>query len=316
MARKPRIHFPGAVYHVILRGNAGQPIFFDERDRYRLYLLMQYVVEKFGCRIHGFCFMTNHLHLVIQSEDVPLSRIMQNFSLRYTKWINYTQARTGHLFQGRYKALLLDADSYLMELVRYIHLNPVRAGMTNSPDDYPWSGHHAYLGKELLPWLTTDRLLLMFSTDVRKAREGYAHFVAGGIGETRRDEFHSGTFEGRILGDENFTDDAFVKANQQRSSNYSISAVIGVVCRRYGITIEQMKAPGKARPYSEARAITALLVRELPGLSLTELGRLLGRDIAPLGRAGRRLLDEAIEDKDLNALIGELRLEIRSWDVL
>jgi len=312
MARKPRIHFPGAVYHVILRGNAGQPIFFDERDRYRLYLFMQYVVEKFGCRIHGFCFMTTHIHLVIQSEDVPLSRIMQNLSLRYTKWINYTQARTGHLFQGRYKALLLDADSYLMELVRYIHLNPVRAGMTDSPDDYTWSGHHAYLGKELLPWLTTDRLLSMFSADVLKARESYAHFVAEGIGETRRDEFHSGTFEGRILGDENFTDDAFVKANQQRSSNYSLSAVIDVVCRRYGITIEQMKAPGKARPYSEARAITALLVRELPGLCLTELGKLFGRDIAPLGRAGRRLLEEAIEDEGLNALIGELRLEIRN----
>jgi REP element-mobilizing transposase RayT len=136
MARKPRIHYPGAAYHVILRGNAGLPIFFDERDRYRLYLFLQSVVEKFDCRVHGFCLMTNHIHLIIQTGELSLSHIMQSLSLRYTKWINYTQARTGHVFQGRYKALLLDADTYLQELVRYVHLNPVRAGIATSPDEY------------------------------------------------------------------------------------------------------------------------------------------------------------------------------------
>lgn len=310
MARKPRIHFAGAFYHVILRGNAGQPIFFDERDRFRLFLIMQYVVEKFGCRIHGFCFMTNHIHLVVQTEAVPLSRIMQNLSLRYTKWINFTQARTGHLFQGRYKALLLDADAYLMELVRYIHLNPVRAGMTAAVDDYPWCGHNAYLGKEVLPWLTTYYLLSMFSGNAQNARLSYARFVDDGIGETRRDEFHSGTFEGRILGDDTFTDNAFIKANQLHHVNYSLAAVVSVVCLRYGITIEQLKAPGKAKLFSEARAVASLLVCELPGLCFTELGNVLGRDVASLGRAGRRLLDKAIYDEELNSLIEELRLEI------
>lgn len=309
MARKPRIHFAGAFYHVILRGNAGQPIFFDERDRFRLYLIMQYVVEKFGCRIHGFCFMTNHIHLVVQAGNVTLSRIMQNLSLRYTKWINYRQARTGHLFQGRYKALLLDADAYLMELVRYIHLNPVRAGITVGADDYPWSGHHAYFGKEVLPWLTTDCLLSMFSGNIQNARVSYARFVADGIGESRRDEFHCGTCEGRILGDDNFTDNALIKANQLRHVKYSLSVVVSVVCLRYGITIDQMKAPGKAKPFSDARAVTALLVQELPGLRFTELGNLLGRDTASLGRAGRRLLDKAIEDEKLSSLIEELRLQ-------
>jgi putative transposase len=310
MARKPRIHFPGAVYHVILRGNAGQPIFFDDLDRFRLYLILQFVVEKFRCRIHGFCLMTNHVHLVVQTGDVSLSRIMQNLSLRYTKWINYSQSRTGHVFQGRYKALLLDADTYLMELVRYIHLNPVRAGMAASPDDYPWSGHRGYLGIEVLPWLTTDWVLSMFSADIQKSRNAYANFVTDGIGEKRRNEFHSGTCEGRILGDDNFTDDAFVKANQRRDRNYRLTDVISVVCRRYDITSEQLKAPGKARPFSEARAVTALLVRESPWLCLTELGKILNRNIAPLGRAGRRLLEVALKDEGLNAKIDELRLEL------
>ena len=178
MARKPRIHFPSAVYHVILRGNAGDPIFFSDLDRYRLYLIFQYAVERFNCRIHAFCLMRNHAHIVVQTGDIPLSRIMQNISLRFTKWINYSQSRTGHLFQGRYKALLIDADSYLLELVRYIHLNPVRAGIVAAADEYPWSGHGAYLGKEQLPWLTTDYVLSMFSTDAEQARKAYDSFAA------------------------------------------------------------------------------------------------------------------------------------------
>lgn len=307
MARKPRIHYPGAVYHVILRGNAGQPIFFDDRDRYRLYLIVQSVVEKFGCRVHGFCFMTNHAHLVVQTGDISLSRIMQSLSLRYTKWINYTQSRTGHVFQGRYKALLLDADIYLMELVRYVHLNPVRAKMVISPDDYPWSGHHGYLGKEVLPWLTTDWVLSIFSTDIQKARKGYADFVADGIREERRVEFHSGTCEGRILGGDNFTDEAFLKANQRHDHQYRLDDIVDVVCHRYGITIEQLNASGKARPYSEARAVVVLLAQESKELSLTELGKMLNRDIAPLGRAGRRLLEETLKDEGLKARIDELR---------
>jgi len=128
MARKPRLHVPGGLYHVILRGNGGQDIFFDDEDRYHLYLLLQHGVERYGHRIHGFCCMTNHIHLAIQVADEPLSGIMQNLSFRYTRWINKKQARTGHLFQGRYKSILVDADSYVLELVRYLHLNPVRAG--------------------------------------------------------------------------------------------------------------------------------------------------------------------------------------------
>lgn len=311
MSRKPRIHYAGAVYHVIIRGNAGLPIFFDDRDRYRLYLILQYIVEKFGCRIHGFCLMTNHVHLIVQIGNISLSRIMQNLSLRYTKWINFAQSRTGHVFQGRYKALLLDADRYLQELVRYVHLNPVRAGMTTTPDEYTWSGHHAYQGNETLPWLTTNWVLSMFSADIRTARKGYRDFVADGLGEPKKVEFHSGTHEGRILGDDFFTDTALIKADQRRETAYRLEDVGGAVCRQYGITFEQLKAPGKARPYSEARAVAALLVQELQGPSLTDLGKMLNRDIAPLGRAGRRLVEEVLKNEGLKARIKAIRQELQ-----
>ena len=159
MARKPRLHYPGACYHVILRGNAGNAVFFDKEDRSRFFFLLQEGIERYKHRIHAYCLMTNHVHMAIQVGEVPLSRIIQNISFRYTRYMNSRKKQVGHLFQGRYKALLIDADSYLLELVRYVHNNPVRAGMVDTCEKYPWSSHKAYLGHELVPWLTMDWVL-------------------------------------------------------------------------------------------------------------------------------------------------------------
>ncbi|ACM19400.1 transposase, Y1_Tnp domain-containing [Geotalea daltonii FRC-32] len=308
MARKPRIHYPGAVYHVILRGNAGEPLFFKDRDRFRFYLHMQEVIERFRCRIHGFCCMTNHVHLILQVEEIPLSRIMQSLSLKYTRWINYTRRRTGHLFQGRYKAIMLDADAYLLELVRYVHLNPVRAGMTECPEGYRWSGHNAYLGKEMLPWLTTEWVLALFSGEINAAIQHYRQFLLDGIAEGRRNEFHSGTCEGRILGDDCFADKALTRANQHWRREWQLDELIDAICRRYGIAAKELKAPGKKRPFSEARAVAAVLVQESPHLTLTELGKVLQRDITALGKAAQRLIRQA--DARLIKLLEELRGEM------
>ena len=199
-----RIHFPGACYHVILRGNGGQDIFFNKKDRSRFFLLLQEGIERYGHRIHAFCLMTNHVHLAVQVGDIHLSRIMQNLSFRYTRFINRHKKSMGHLFQGRYKALLIDVDSYLLELIRYIHLNPVRARIAQSPDEYPWSSHKAYVGKEKIEWLTTDWLLGQYSKRLVNARKEYVEFINRGMPEGHRKEFHRGSFEGRILGDDGF----------------------------------------------------------------------------------------------------------------
>jgi len=163
MARKPRLHVVGGVYHVMVRGNGGQDIFFEKGDRFHLYLLIQEGLERYGHRVHGFCCMPNHIHFVMQVQDTPLSQILHNLSFRYTRWINTQQARSGPVFQGRYKAILVDADQYLLQLIRYIHLNPVRAGLVKDPVAYPWSSHRAYLGREELPWLSKDWVLSYFT---------------------------------------------------------------------------------------------------------------------------------------------------------
>jgi len=302
MPRKTRIHYPGATYHVILRGNAGAPIFFEDNDRYRLYLFLQQASERFRCRIHGFCLMTNHIHLLVQVADIPLSTIMQNLSLRYTKWINFSQNRTGHVFQGRYKALLLDADAYLLELVRYIHLNPVRAGMVAAPELYPWSGHRAYLGRETIPWLTTDWILSQLSSGTDTARQAYGEFVQQGMGGGREAQYHHGTAEGFILGEDRFADNVLQLANSHRPPNYSMEDVVKAVCQSYGVTLAQLQAPGKRRPFNEARALAALIIGESPHLSLTELGRLMDRTVGPLGRAARLFSRKASNDARLREL--------------
>jgi len=286
---------------VILRGNAGDPIFFSDNDRYRFYLILQYAVEKFRCRIHAYCLMRNHLHLVMEVEDVPLSRIMQNISLRFTKWINYTQARTGHLFQGRYKALLVDADAYLLELVRYVHLNPLRAGAAATLTEYPWNGHRGYLGAEQIPWLTTEHVLSMFSVRKDQAIAAYELFVNDGLGEGRRGEFHSGSCEGRILGDDQFTDAILEKVQQKVERQYSLEEVVRAVCAYYRLSPEQLQAAGKAKPLSEARSVAAAIVQESSHLRLIDLAKLLKRDSSALAKAAQRL---AVSDKVMEIMTG------------
>ncbi len=289
MARRTRIHYPGAIYHVMLRGNGGQDIFFDESDRICFYELLEEGVERFHVRILAFCLMGNHAHLVVQVAEIPLSRLIQNVSFRYTRYRNAKERRTGHLFQGRYKAIVIDAETYLLELVRYVHLNPVRAGIVGDPADYRWSSHRAYLGREALSWLSTDWILSRYSRREGSARRLYRNFIADGIGDGYRKEFHAGTREGRILGDDHFAEDALRRAGVQMKRTVSLEEIITHVCKRYGIEAAALTEPGKKRNNSEARAIIALLVWHEDHLSLTDLSTRLGRDLSSLSQAVNRL---------------------------
>lgn len=307
MARKPRIHLPGGLYHVIFRGNAGQPVFVTDADRYRFYLLLQEGTCRFGYRIHAFCLMTNHIHLALQTGDIPLSRGMQNLSFRYTRWINWREKRTGHLFQGRYKAVLVDDDTYLLELVRYIHLNPVRAGMIKRPEDYPWSGHRAYLGMELLPWLTTERMLEQFATSLRKARAGYEAFVLDGLGEEHRPEFHGGGEDSRVLGNDTFVDKC-LSCLEEKPLRLTAQEVIDKVCRAYNIDETTLRRQSQQRVASEARAVVGWLARELGCVTLSDVGKLVNRDVGSISSSVRRLTDRMREVPELAERVQTLKV--------
>jgi len=311
MARKPRIHYPGAVYHVILRGNGGQDIFFARQDRARFYLLLQEGVEKFGHRIHALCCMTNHVHLAIQVADISLSKIMQNVSFRYTRYINKRKKRTGHLFQGRYKALLIDADSYLLELVRYIHLNPVRAGIVSKPDEYPWSGHRAYLGTEKIPWLTTEWVLGQFASHEKTANRLYADFVLQSLGNDRQLEFHHGSHEGRILGDDSFAEKVVSKARDKNERKVTLEQIIEAVCRAYDLLPPALAEPGRKRRVAEPRAVVSLLVLEAEGLTLTNFASYLNRDLSGLSQAAGRLQKALQNDHALAKKLDKIKRDMQ-----
>lgn len=312
MARKPRIHLTGGLYHVIFRGNGGQSVFLTDDDRYRFYLLLQEGTIRFGYRVHAFCLMTNHIHLAIQVGDIPLSRGMQNLSFRYTRWVNWREKRTGHLFQGRYKAVLVDGDRYLLELIRYIHLNPVRAGMVEAPEEYPWSGHRAYLGKELLPWLTTDWVLGQFGQSAAKARDRYISFMLDGLGEEHRPEFHGkGGEDSRLLGDDSFVDKC-LSCSGGIPLRLTAREIVEKVCRVYNLDEAELKTQSQSRNTSEARAVAGWLARELGCATLSDVAKLVNRDVGSISSAVRRLSDRMQEARELAERIRSLKAALEA----
>ena len=300
MSRKPRIHVPGGVYHAMLRGNGGQEIFLDPADGAHFLDLLAEGTRRFGFRCHGYCLMPNHVHLVLQAGAVPLSRAMQNLSFRYARRINGRERRAGHLFQGRYKAILVDAESYLLELVRYVHLNPVRAGLCDAPEAWRWSGHRAYLGRAAAPWLTTDRVLGLLAAREADARAAYRAFVADGMGEGRRAEFHSGNGGGgRLLGDDGFVERALAEAGESPDSPPPLDAIVAAVADAYDVEAAALAGPGRARRLSQARGLAGLIARETGAAPLSALAARFGRDLSSYSRAVRRVAETLAADGSL-----------------
>lgn len=163
MSRPLRIIYPGAFYHVTSRGNEQKDIFKNRRDREKFLEYLASATERNGVVIHAYCLMSNHFHLFLETPAGNLSQIMRHIIGAYTTYFNIKRKRSGHLFQGRYKAILVEADEYAAELTRYIHLNPVKAGIAVKPGEYQWSSYQSYTGEALTPeWLKTGFILGCF----------------------------------------------------------------------------------------------------------------------------------------------------------
>ena len=184
MARPLRIEYPGAVYHVTSRGNEKKPVFKNDHDRENFLNALQHVNKRYNWTCHAYCLMTNHYHLLIETPEGNLSIGMRQLNGVYTQLFNKCHGKTGHLFQGRYKAILIQKDSHLLEVCRYVVLNPVRARMIEKPEDYEWSSYRATAGKNKPhPCLTTDWILGQFSRKREQAEKKYRQFVHWGIGQ-------------------------------------------------------------------------------------------------------------------------------------
>ncbi|KEQ12186.1 transposase [Endozoicomonas numazuensis] len=183
MSRPLRLEYAGALYHVTSRGNERKPIFLEKKD-FELFLeVLDEVCFRFNWVIHSWCLMTNHYHFLVETPDANLSAGMRQLNGVYTLRFNRRYGRVGHLFQGRYKGILVDKSSYLLELNRYIVLNPVRAGMVDNPEAWLWSSYLYTLGQMEAPsWLAVDQTLLLFSPNRKQACEHFIRFVAADSG--------------------------------------------------------------------------------------------------------------------------------------
>ena len=182
MSRPVRIEFPSALYHVTARGDRREDIFEDDTDRQAFLRILADVVEQFNWLCYAWCLMDNHYHLLIQTPDANLSKGMRQLNGVFTQTYNRRHNKVGHLFQGRFKAILVDSDAYLLELARYVVLNPVRAGVVRKPEKWIWSSYRASVGLvPAEPFLAVDGLLAQFAKHRSVAQTRYARFVSEGI---------------------------------------------------------------------------------------------------------------------------------------
>ena len=293
MARPLRIEYPGAYYHVTSRGNEQKPIFRDNEDRGRFLDLLGRAAEQFHLRVHAYVLMGNHYHLLIETPRGELNRALRYLNGVYTQSFNRRHRRVGHLFQGRYKAILVEKESYLLELSRYIHLNPWRLRRSEDPFTYRWSSLMAYVGKAVIPpWLTVKEVLSYFGS---KGKKGYRGFVLEGIKrgvKTPWEEVRGQT----VIGSEGFVEEMverYLKGMRDRKELSGIREIVGArpedvlreVRKHFGI--EGGEISGRGQRYTEPRYLASYLLRRYCLMSLREIGERVGLHYSAVGNAIR-----------------------------
>ena len=247
MTRPLRLEFAGALYHVTSRGDRRRAIYLDDTDLLAWQKVLALVCERHHFVVHSFCQMTNHYHLLVETVEANLSQGMRQLNGLYTQHFNRHHKLVGHVLQGRYKAILVQKENYLLELARYIVLNPVRAHMVVSPDDWHWSSHRYFLGDAPAPyWLARDWLLSQFGATREEAIPAYCRFVAGGMGE---ESPLTHACHQILLGD-----DAFVSAHQQSQRSAAFRDTPRQQRRAVALSLAQYKALYSNRDEAMARA--------------------------------------------------------------
>ncbi len=286
MARPLRVEFPGAVYHVTSRGNARANIFESDRDRGLFLHILGETVERFNWLCHAYCLMGNHYHLLIETPEGNLSMGMRHLNGVYTQAFNRVHGRDGHVFKGRFKAILVEKESHLLELCRYVVLNPVRAKMVVRPEQYRWSSCLATLGKAPKPqFLTTDWLLGNFSPSRSDAKRLYRQFVHGGLKEW-------GTPWEKLSGQIFLGSEAFVKRAKEWLEGKEVISEIPRKQRYVGRPSLDELFPADRAMEKEERNRMICLAHHEHGYTLKEMALVLGLHYTTLSKVINRRMGE------------------------
>jgi putative transposase len=300
MARPLRIEYAGALYHVMSRGNEQRPIVKDDVDRRQRLAWLRRTVETYGWRLHAFVLMTNHEHLFVETPEPNLSAGMQFLNGSYTSYFNRRAERVGHLFQGRFKAHLVDGEGYCQTVSRYIHLNPVRASLVRHPGDYAWSSYGGYTrASRALPWVTYGRVLSDFGPGSDAARRRrYGQYVEAAVGESVPSPF-AAAIEGLILGSDEFVQrirkllrdrdaDRALPTLARLRGRPSLKEIVAVAMKRLDAGAERWSAGHRSD--SGSRAVVAYFCRRQCGYSCTAIAEALGfTSVSSVSRSVRRV---------------------------
>jgi REP element-mobilizing transposase RayT len=253
MPRHPRVHAQHTTYHIIARGNNGQPIFLDTDDYRKFLFQLLQTKKRYPFVLAAYVLMPNHFHLLIEVKDDATARIMQSLLTAYARYFNQKHERRGHLFQGRYKAILCQKDAYLMELIRYIHLNPVRAGLAGIPGEWQWSGHRDYSGAQH-GLIDPSVIAEVFGTGSR-GFERYTAFLSDGSGKSYVEEFHPGE-RNPFLGTDTFQDAVLAKnpVTARKQKKTSLGDILNAVAVTSGVQSGLIRQKIKIQPLAKARA--------------------------------------------------------------
>lgn len=317
MGRPLRIEYPGALYHITSRGNERKEIFLDEEDRLKFLAILEDYHDRYGILIHSYVLMDNHYHLILETPKGNLVQVMQGINGGYTGYFNRRYKRFGHLFQGRYKGILVDKDNYLVGLSRYVHLNPVRALMVNRPEEYKWSSYPGYIarGREAA-WVEYAWVLSKFGNDIRKCREKYRRYVEEGLKEGIEATPLKAVRGQVVLGVEDFVEKIkrMLKGKELSSDILERKKfmtlpnpgdVIKEVAKAFGTDEEQIKEKG--RKDNTARKAAIYFMQRYSGLSNEEIGKIFGGiHFTAVSKASERLKKEMAVDRKLASRIGEI----------
>ncbi|HAR39696.1 MAG TPA: hypothetical protein DCS09_14640 [Porphyromonadaceae bacterium] len=325
MPRQARLDVPGALHHIMVRGINKADIFDDDQDRTLFIERLGDTVAEGQCTVYAWALMSNHVHILFKSGKQGISSIMRKLLTWYAQYYNRRHKRTGHLFENRYKSILCDEDNYLLALVRYIHLNPLRAGIVKTSEElnrYPWSGHRTIIGKASYPWMDAEHVLTQFGNTRRKALHAYRVFMLEGVGQGKIKELTGGglirsqggwsqvlsmqrrgqkeDFDERILGGGDFVHAILKEAEENqlrqvkaRRAGKTIQKIIEEECRKQGISTIELKGGGKRRRVSDTRALIAVRGRNELGLTAAAIARHVGVNTSAISRAIERLDEKA-----------------------
>ena len=310
MARPLRVTYPGAFYHVTSRGNERKDVFKDRRDRVKFLEYFDSATQRYDAVIHAFCLMSNHYHLLIETPSGNLPQIMQHINGAYTTYFNVKHNRSGHLFQGRYKAILVEIDAYANELSRYIHLNPVRAEMVKTPEEYAWSSYQFFIGREKPPeWLNRDFILGYFGNKISAAQKEYRKFVSAKV----KKEYGSPLDEvvgSTLLGSPDFI--AFIKDKflSDKKIDKNLPALKKLVKKASIQEIFDEVESVLGNQPALARSVKMFLCQQYTGEKLNDIGAYFGIGESGVSQASRRIREKIGKDKSLKRKIAKIEKKL------